>query len=117
MTNDSKMDALTAAQQAIAGVEWGAGSEQYRYGRETMQTDAIRAVSDLKPEYPTARALTLDALRLIADARREMAKEIAEALEARASDTSYREAEAVTEHLLAAAGIARELGGAARNER
>lgn len=111
MTNDSKTDALTAAQQAIAGVECGAGFEQYRYGRETMRTDAIKAVSDLKPEYPTARALTLDAMRLIADARRALAQEIAEALEAKASDTSYSEPEAVTEHLLAAAGIARKLGG------
>lgn len=39
-------------------------------------------------------------------------QEIAEALEAKASDTSYSEPEAVTEHLLSAAQAVREIGGA-----
>jgi hypothetical protein len=42
--------------------------------------------------------------------RREVANEIAAAIEAKASDTSYSEPEAVTEHLLVAAQIAREIG-------
>jgi hypothetical protein len=45
--NDSKTVALTDAQQAIAAIELGSGSEHFRYGRETMQDDAIRAVGAL----------------------------------------------------------------------
>lgn len=78
--NDSKTDPLLAAQQAIAAIEWGAGSEHFRHGRETMQTDAIKAVGEMRDSNPDGRALTLDAMRLIADARRACAAEIAEAL-------------------------------------
>ena len=42
--------------------------------------------------------------------RKQVAEEIAVAIEAKASDTSYSEPEEVTEHLLAAAQTAREIG-------
>lgn len=59
MTNDSKTEPLAAAQQAVAGIELGAGSEHYRHGRETMKDDAIKAVGNLR-ELPWA----VDALRM-----------------------------------------------------
>lgn len=43
--------------------------------------------------------------------RAAVAEEIAHAVEAKASDTSYSEPEEVTEHLLQAAKLAREIGG------
>jgi DNA-directed RNA polymerase subunit RPC12/RpoP len=49
------MDPWTAAQQAIATIEWGAGSEHYRHGRETMQADAIKAIEELRPPEPKYR--------------------------------------------------------------
>ena len=55
--NDSKVDPLTAAQQAVAGVEWGKGSEHFRYGRETMQADAISAIGALRGPGWTAELL------------------------------------------------------------
>jgi hypothetical protein len=57
---------------------------------------------------PTARAVLKATAPTI---RQQVAEEIAQAIEAEASDTSYSEPEAVTEHLLKAAQTARKIGG------
>jgi hypothetical protein len=67
------------------------------------------------PEYYESAAsdFVMVAASHVREARKAMAEEIANAIEAKASDTSYSEPEAVTEHLLAAAQTARQIGGQA----